>query len=422
MAAFAYKAVSARGKNSSGVLEGDNARQVRQQLREKGLIPLEVEQVAERSQEGGKGFSFSLFKPRISASDLALLTRQLATLVESALPVEEALLAVAEQCEKPRQKNMMMAVRSKVVEGHGLAMAVRSKVVEGHGLADALAEFPSVFDELFRAMVAAGEKSGHLDTVLNRLADYTERRQQTRSQITQAMVYPFLMPFFAMGIVLLLLTVVVPKIVGQFDHMGQDLPGITQFLISVSTWLQDYGLLLLVALGILMVIVQRLLQQKHIKLRYHKALLRVPLIGKVSRGLNTARFARTLSILSASAVPLLEAMRISGDVLENQHIKNQVADAAVNVKEGSSLRAALDNTKMFPPMMMHMIASGEKSGELQQMLSRAADNQDREFEALIGVSLKVFEPLLIVSMAGIVLFIVLAILQPILALNNMVNI
>ena len=408
MAAFAYKAVNNRGRNANGVLEGDNARQVRQQLREKGLIPLEVEQVTERGKSDGKNGGFSFFKPRISASDLALLTRQMATLVESALPVEEALLAVAEQCEKPRQKNMMMAVRSKVVEGHGLA--------------DALSEFPSVFDDLYRAMVAAGEKSGHLDTVLNRLADYTERRQQTRSQITQALIYPSLMLFFAFGIVMLLLTVVVPKIVGQFDHMGQDLPGITQVLISVSTWLQNYGLILLVVVAILAVIVQRVLQQKKMKLRFHKVILKLPLIGKVSRGLNTARFARTLSILSASAVPLLESMRISGDVLENQHIKNQVADAAVNVKEGSSLRAALDNTKIFPPMMMHMIASGEKSGELQQMLGRAADNQDREFEALIGVSLKVFEPLLIVSMAGIVLFIVMAILQPILALNNMVNI
>lgn len=406
MAAFAYKAVNDQGRNKNGVLEGDNPRQVRQQLREKGLIPLEVEQVAERSNAKSPGFS--LFKPRISASDLALLTRQLATLVESALPIEEALLAVAEQSEKPRQKNMMMAIRSKVVEGHGLA--------------DALSEFPSVFDDLYRAMVAAGEKSGHLDTVLNRLADYTERRQQTRSQIIQAMIYPSLMMFFALGIVLLLLTVVVPKIVGQFDHMGQDLPTITQVLISVSEWLQSYGLVLLGVLAILALLVQRLLQQKAMRLQYHKLLLSVPLLGKVSRGLNTARFARTLSILTASAVPLLEAMRISGDVLENQHIKNQVSEAAVNVKEGSSLRAALDNTKMFPPMMMHMIASGEKSGELQQMLARAADNQDREFEALVGVSLKVFEPLLIVSMAGIVLFIVMAILQPILALNNMVNI
>lgn len=406
MSAFAYKALSQNGKNKNGVLEGDNARQVRQQLREQGLIPLEVEQVADKERRSESGFQ--LFKPRISASDLALLTRQLATLVESALPIEEALLAVAEQSEKPRQKNMMMAVRSKVVEGHGLA--------------DAMAEFPYVFDQLYRAMVAAGEKSGHLDTVLNRLADYTEKRQQTRSQIIQALIYPSIMLVFAMGIVLLLLTVVVPKIVGQFDHMGQDLPGITQFLISVSTWLQDYGLFLALAVGLLIIIVSRVLQQPAMKKRYHTLLLRMPILGKVSKGLNTARFARTLSILTASAVPLLESMRISGDVLENLHIKEAVADAAVNVKEGSSLRASLENTKMFPPMMMHMIASGERSGELQQMLGRAADNQDREFEALVGVSLKVFEPVLIVSMAAIVLFIVMAILQPILALNNMVGV
>lgn len=407
MAAFAYKAINAKGKNTSGVLEGDNARQIRQQLREKGLVPMEVEQVVEKSSGSSSG-GFQLFKPRISASDLALLTRQLATLIESALPIEEALLAVAEQSEKTRQKNMMMAVRSKVVEGHTLA--------------DALAEFPSVFDDLFRAMVAAGEKSGHLDTVLNRLADYTERRQQTRSQIIQALIYPAIMMFFAMMIVVVLLTVVVPKIVGQFDHMGQDLPTITTVLISVSEWMQQYGLYLLVAIMLLIVLFQRLVQQPAIKLRYHRFMLKLPLVGKVARGLNTARFARTLSILTASAVPLLESMRISTDVLQNVYIKERISEAAVNVKEGSSLRAALDNTKIFPPMMMHMIASGERSGELQQMLSRSADNQDREFEALIGVSLKVFEPVLIVSMAAVVLFIVMAIIQPILALNNMVNV
>lgn len=405
MAAFAYKALTDKGRNQTGVLEADTARQVRQQLREKGLIPLEVEQVAEKEQRSASGFS--LFKPRISASDLALLTRQLATLIESALPVEEALLAVAEQCEKPRQKNMMMAVRSKVVEGHGLA--------------DSLAEFPHVFDQLYCAMVAAGEKSGHLDTVLNRLADYTERRQQTRSQIIQAMIYPAIMMFFALAIVVLLLTVVVPKIVSQFDHMGQDLPVITQVLINTSEWLQNYGVALAIVIALMVLLMQKVLQQPAMKLRYHQWLLKLPLLGKVSRGLNTARFARTLSILTASAVPLLEAMRISSEVLENLHIRNAVAAATVNVKEGSSLRASLQQTKMFPPMMMHMIASGERSGELQQMLARAADNQDREFEALVSVSLKVFEPLLIVSMAAVVLFIVMAILQPIMALNNMVN-
>lgn len=406
MAAFAYKAIDKSGRNKNGVMEGDNARQVRQQLREQSLMPLEVEQVADKERRSQSGLS--LFKPRISPSDLALLTRQLATLVEASLPIEEALLAVAEQCEKPRQKNMMMAVRSKVVEGHGLA--------------DSMAEFPYVFDTLYRAMVAAGEKSGHLDTVLNRLADYTEKRQQTRSQITQAAIYPTLMMFFAMAIVILLLTVVVPKIVGQFDHMGQDLPTITKVMIAISDWLRDYGLFLGLVIALSIVVINRVLMQPAMKLRYHRFILTMPLIGKVSRGLNTARFARTLSILTSSAVPLLESMKISSDVLENLHIKGTINEAAINVKEGSSLRASLDNTKMFPPMMMHMIASGERSGELQQMLGRAADNQDREFEALVGVSLKVFEPVLIVTMAAVVLFIVMAILQPILALNNMVNI
>ncbi|GBL04393.1 type II secretion system inner membrane protein GspF [Glaciecola sp. KUL10] len=405
MAAFAYKAMFANGKAKTGVLEGDNPRQIRQQLRDMSLIPLEVEQVAE--QEKKSRTQFTLFKTTISAAELALLTRQMATLIESALPIEEALLAVAEQCEKPRHKNMMMAVRSKVVEGHAFA--------------DALAEFPHVFDDLYRAMVAAGEKSGHLDVVLSRLADYTEKRQQTRSQITQAMVYPLLMMFFSLAIVLMLLTIVVPKIVGQFENMGQELPTITQILIGISEWVQNYGLFAGIALVLIGFGIKRLLTVPKIRLKYHQNLLNMPFIGRLSRGINTARFARTLSILSASAVPLLESMRISGDVLENLYIKEKVKEAAVNVKEGASLRNSLGQTKIFPPMMMHMIASGEKSGELQQMLGRAADNQDREFESIVGMSLKVFEPMLIVTMAVIVLFIVMAILQPILALNNLVG-
>lgn len=406
MAAFSYKAIDKRGKNKSGVIEADNPKQVRQLLRDQGLMPLSMEQVAEAEKRQKASFSF--FKPSISAADLSLLTRQLATLVESSLPIEEALYAVAEQCEKPRQRNMMMAVRSKVTEGHTLA--------------DSMAEFPHVFDTLFRAMVAAGEKSGHLDVVLNRLADYTEKRQQTNSKITQAMIYPMLMLFFSMAIVVAMLTVVVPKIVGQFETMGQDLPALTATMIGISEWLQAYGLFLFLALLMAVIVFQRLLRKESFRRQYHGFVLRLPLIGKVAKGLNTARFARTLSILTSSAVPLLESMRISADVLQNLQIKDAISEAAVNVREGSSLRAALDNTRMFPPIMMHMIASGEKSGELQQMLGRAADNQDREFETLVSVSLKVFEPILIVSMAGIVLLIVMAILQPIIELNNMVNI
>ena len=404
MAAFAYKAMDANGKSKNGVLEGDNARQIRQQIREQGFIPLEVEQVAE--QEKKNQASFSLFKAKISAGELALLTRQMATLIESALPIEEALLAVAEQCEKPRHKNMMMAVRSKVVEGHGFA--------------DALSEFPYVFDNLFRAMVAAGEKSGHLDTVLNRLADYTENRERTRNQIIQALVYPLIMMVVAISVVIMLLVKVVPTIVGQFDQMGQELPTITNILIAISNGVQNYGIYGAIVLAILVFLIARLLAIPRMRLKYHKKLLRMPFVGRLTRSTNTARFARTLSILTASAVPLLESMRIAGNVLENLHLKDAVKEAASKVKEGSSLKNALEKTKMFPPMMMHMIASGERSGELQQMLARAADNQDREFESTVSISLKIFEPVLIVSMAGVVLFIVLAILMPILALNSLV--
>lgn len=404
MAAFSYKAMDKAGRNKSGVLEGDNAKQIRAQIREKGLIPLEVEQVAEKAQKSAKGFQ--LFSPKISASDLALLTRQLATLVESSLPLEESLLAVAEQCEKPRQKSMMMAVRSKVVEGHSLA--------------DAMGEFPSVFDKLYRAMVAAGEKSGHLDTVLNRLSDYTENRQQVRSKITQAMIYPTLMLIIAFGIVSLLLTFVVPKIVGQFDTMGQELPMVTQILIGLSDWFKAYIAHVVVVLILLVIGYKRMLQVPKIRLRIHQRMLGLPVFGKVIKGLNTARFASTLSILTASSVPVLEGMRIAAQVLSNDYIQKLISEAATLVQEGSSLKVSLEKTKTFPPMMMHMIASGEKSGELQAMLSRAATNQDREFESQVNIALSIMTPTIVLLMAGIVFFIIVAILLPIVNLNSLV--
>lgn len=406
MPAYAYKALDAAGKNKSGVLEADNPRQVRQQLREQSFIPLEVSQIEEQKQSTKTVKSF--FSPSISATDLALLTRQLSTLIEASLTIEEALLAVAEQSEKPRTKNMMMAVRSKVVEGHSLAKA--------------LGEFPKAFDSLFRAMVAAGEKSGHLDAVLTRLADYAERKYQTQSQITQALVYPILMTVVALSVVIMLLTNVVPQIIGQFDNMEQELPTVTKVLISISEGVQNYGMFAAIILVLLFFTIAKLLQNPLMEVRWHKRLLTLPFIGKLTRGTNTARFARTLSILTSSSVPLLESMIIGGKVLKNRHLQNLVAVAAERVKEGSSLRAALEQTKVFPPMMMHMIASGERSGELTQMLARAAENQEREFESTINMSLKVFEPVLIISMAAIVLFIVMAIILPILALNNLAGV
>lgn len=404
MTAFSYKAMDKSGRSKSGVLEGDNAKQVRMQLREQDLIPLEMEQIADKEQSSGGGLQ--LFQPTISASDLALLTRQLATLVEASLPLEESLQAVGEQCEKPRQKNMMMAVRSKVVEGHSLA--------------DSMMEFPLVFDNLYRAMVAAGEKSGHLDTVLNRLADYTEKRQQIRSKIMQALIYPTLMITIAFGIVSLLLTYVVPKIVGQFDTMGQELPGVTRVLIAISEWFKSYIVFVIIGVILAIFVFKRMLKVPNIRLKIHRRLLGTPVFGKVIKGLNTARFASTLSILTASAVPVLEGMRTAGQVLTNDYIKKLILEAATLVQEGSSLKVSLEKTKTFPPMMMHMIASGEKSGELQQMLARAADNQDREFETQVNIALSIMTPAIVLLMAGIVFFIIIAILLPIVSLNSLV--
>jgi general secretion pathway protein F len=409
MAAFEYQAVDSRGKNKKGVIEGDTPRQVRGLLREQGLMPIEVNPTIAKNKhsEEKKVLFSSAGGGKISASELALITRQLATLVESGLPLEESLIAVSEQCEKNRLKSMIMGVRTKVTEGYGLA--------------ESMGEYPKIFNRLYRAMVAAGEKSGHLDKVLNRLADYTEKRQQMRSQLIQALVYPIIMTVVAIGVIAILLTAVVPKIIGQFEHMGENLPGTTQFLIASSEFLQDYGLVIVIAIAALGLLFSQLMKKPAFELSFHRRLLIIPGVGKVVRGINTARFARTLSILTASAVPLLESMRISGQVLDNLHIKQQVSSATDKVREGASLRVSLEQTKLFPPMMLHMIASGEKSGQLEHMLGRAADNQDREFESLVAISLKAFEPALMVGMAGVVLFIVMAILQPILQLNSLVG-
>ena len=401
MAAFAYQALDAKGRNKEGMIEADSPRQARQALREQGLTPVSLTEAVEQVKQ--QSLKRSWLQPRISTAELALLTRQLATLVAAALPIEEALKAVAQQTEKARLST--------------LVAAVRTKVLEGHSLADGMSAFPSVFDQLYRAMVAAGEKSGHLEIVLNRLADYTEQRQQMKNKLLQAMIYPIILTLVAISVISILLATVVPKVVEQFIHMKQELPFSTRFLMGASDLVRDYGLWFVLLIAIALILWRGWVVKPANRRRYHAVLLRLPVIGKVSRGLNTARFARTLSILNSSAVPLLEGMRISGDVLSNDEAKIRVTVAAERV----SLQTPLEQTKLFPPMMLHMIASGERSGELDNMLERAADNQDREFASQDNIALSIFAPALVVSMAVIVLFIVLAILQPILQLNNMIG-
>jgi len=405
MTAFEYKALDSKGKTKSGVIEGDSARQARQRLKEQGLTPIEVVETGAKSQNNRhSGFQF---KRGISTPDLALITRQLATLVQSGMPLDDCLIAVSEQAEKPNLRNMLAGVRAKVTEGYTLA--------------DSLADYPHVFDDLFRSMVSAGEKSGHLSSVLQRLADYAENRQKMHSKLLQAMIYPVVLVVFAVGIVAFLLTAVVPKIVGQFVQMGQELPASTQFLLSSSAFIQHWGVQLLILIITLTYLIKWMLVKPDIRLKWDQKLLHLPVIGKITRGLNASRFSRTLSICASSSIPILDAMQIAVDVMPNYYAKQQVRLAADSVREGVSLRKALTETKLFPPMMLHMIASGEQSGELEQMLTRAADNQDRSFESTVNIALGIFTPALIALMAGMVLFIVMATLMPILEMNNLMT-
>jgi general secretion pathway protein F len=404
MGAFEYTAVDATGRERKGVLEGDTARQVRQMLRDQSLLPVTVNEVAQT--ENRRRTSQFTMRRGASAGDLALLTRQIATLVRSGLPLEEALLAVSEQTEKPRIRSIIMGVRAKVMEGHTLA--------------DGLSDFPAVFPELYRATVAAGEQSGHLDTVLERLADYTESREQLRSRTINAMLYPVLLFVVCVAIVAMLLTFVVPKIVKQFESSKAELPILTKGLIAISDFLRDWGLLLLGAIIVAIVLFVRWLRDPGARRRFHAFLLRVPLFGKVVRGSNTARFARTFSTLTSSAVPVLEALRISGEVVTNLPMRDAVQDAAARVREGAPIGRSLGASKMFPPMMIHLIASGETSGDLETMLDRAATNQEREMDAILGAAVGLLGPLMILVMGGLVLLIVLAMLLPIFQLNQLI--
>ena len=406
MAAFEYIVLDPKGREKKGVIEGDSPRQVRQLLRDKGLMPLQIEHAAAQDKKQ-KNPTTKISRRGISALDLAMFTRQLSTLVRAALPLDEALSAVGEQTEKPRIKAMVFALRAKILEGHTLAAG--------------MSDFPKIFSGLYRSTVDAGEQSGHLDTVLNRLADYAESRQLLNQKIAQATIYPAVLTVIALLVIIGLLTYVVPQIVDVFDNTGQKLPTLTLVMIGTSDFLRENFLLLCAALIVLFFGTKHLLSLPAYKTKFHRLILRLPIIGKLVRGVNTARFTRTLSILTSSGVPVLEALSLAGPVIENRPMRSAVTDAANRVREGSNIHTALKRSNLFPPMTLHLIASGESSGNLEEMLDRAAIQQERELEAAIGTFMGLFEPLLIVFMGGIVLMIVLAILMPNIEMNDLMQ-
>jgi general secretion pathway protein F len=406
MGAFEYTALDATGRQTKGVVEGDTARHVRTLLRERQLLPTSVTEVVAQEAKQTTGFG-SFSGGRVSAADLALLTRQLATLSKAGLPLDEALLAVSQQTERPRVQSILMGVRAKVNEGHTLAAG--------------LGEFPRVFPEIYRATVSAGEQSGHLDLVLERLADYTESREQTRQKVMGALLYPIGLSVMCFGIITLLLTFVVPKVVDVFENSRARLPLITRVLIGFSDFLRHYGLWLLAAIVVGVILFVRWQRNPAAKRVVQRRLLDLPLIGRLTRGYNAARFTRTLSILTASTVPVLDALRIAGEVVTSLPMRDAVTDAAARVREGAPIGRSLAVSRLFPPMTIHLISSGEASGQLEQMLDRAASSQERELDGLITALLGLLGPLLIVVMGLFVMGIVFAMLLPIFEMNDLIR-
>ncbi|MFD1217669.1 MULTISPECIES: type II secretion system inner membrane protein GspF [Microbulbifer] len=405
MGAFEYTALNNGGRKNRGTLEADSAKAARQQLRAKGLIPIEVAPASDsHSQSGGNLLSGS---PGLGIKPLALLTRQIATLLRAGIPLEETLSAIANQTRNQKVRRIVLAVRAKVLEGHSFAQALGS--------------FPRAFPKLYRATVEAGEHSGHLDEVLERLGDYTESQQQFRQKVQLALIYPIVLVVVCVLVVTGLMVYVVPDVIEVFTGTGQELPLATRILVSLSDFISSWGWMIPPVLIALAIGWGLLLRRPKFRYRYHHRLLEFPVIGWLVRGGQSARYIGTLAILTGSSVPLVQAMGIASGVMTNDYLKERLQIAQKFVREGGSLRKALEDVEYFPPMMIYMIASGESSGTLDQMLVRAAENQEQDLQGAVTAFVSLFEPIMLLVMAAIVLFIVMAIMMPIMNMNQLVG-
>lgn len=399
MGAFQYQALKKTGHPNKGVIEADSERHARQLLREQGLIPISIQAYKKSGQ--------TKQKDKLNSANLALFTRQLATLLAAGIPIDEALRGVADQSE--------------VEDTHRLIIGVRAKVLEGYGLAQAMGEYPHAFPELYRATLAAGEHTGRLDLVLEKLADYTENQQTIRQKIQQALIYPCIMIVISITIIGFLLAYVVPDIVGVFANSGQKLPSLTIILIALSHFIKHDGLYVLLLVVILGIGFQRSLKNPKILWQWHQIVLNIPLVGFVVKTVNVARYIHTFGILFSAGGSVLETMRVSASLVNNSVMRHAFDQATTDVKEGTAIHVALKKTTFLRPMALHLIASGEKSGQLAIMMERAANHLDNEVKRLIDTALTLLEPMIILFMGAVVLFIVLSTLLPIFSMEQLVT-
>ena len=403
MAVYEYVALDHKGKKQKGVISADSSRQARKDLQDRQLMPVSLDKVDKISAAPTLGKW--LGQDKIGSKELAMLTRQLATMINAAAPVEEALSMTAEQVENP-------AVSKKL-------MAVRARVMEGRRFSEALALYPNDFNQFYRSLIAAGEVSGALGQVLERLADHLEKSQQLRNKILTATLYPAMLALVAVVVVIILMTFIVPKVAGQFESMGQTLPLLTRTMIFLSDMMRDYGLFILIALALAIFLFLRQFRQEKFRRRFDGWVLRLPLIGKLIRGLYAARLARTLSTLIASGSPVMEGLRSAGQTMQNLVMRDAVEKMVTQISEGSSLSRALKNSGVFPGIVVYMAGAGEKSGQLPEMLEKSADYLESDFETFIATALSLLEPGIVIVMGAVVALIVLSILLPILQLNTM---
>lgn len=407
MGAFEYQALDAKGKTVKSITTGDHAKQVRAELRAQGLTPLEVKAVSEsaanKSDTRGKANS----RIKIKVNDLSIITRQMATLLESGMTVEETLSAVVRQSEGHKIKSVMSDIRSLVTEGYSLS--------------DAIGRYPNSFPEIYRASISAGEQSGTLDNVLERLADYLEDSHAMQQKISQAVIYPIFLFFVCSAILVVLITVVVPKVVTVYEDINKELPALTQFVIKLSEIFADYGVFIASGLVASILLLRHLFSKSKPKTWLHTLYLKTTGLKKMVQNIDSARMARTLSIMVGSGVPILPSMRASEGVMNNLVLQRDLHAATEEVAQGVPIGRALERNGNFPPLLVHMVTSGENSGRLGHMLDKAATATENEMQTRISMMVSLLGPSMILLMGSLVLVIILAILTPMFQLNELIT-